>query len=118
MATKKLTNEMLKRLIAEEKAKMGAPVPTEKRAKDTEEVDADEYGTAKSLEKDIDHMKALKIQEAAYRKALRKLIAAKKKIRESQKPREVTLTESELREALKKVRARRKKLRDRINSNL
>ena len=46
---------------------------------DAEEVDADEY--ADSLEKDIDHMKALKVHEKKLRLKLKKIQEAKKQIR-------------------------------------
>ena len=41
-----------------------------------DEVDADEY--ADSLEKDLDHLKALKIQEKKLRRQLKKISEAKK----------------------------------------
>jgi hypothetical protein len=73
MKTAKLTTTLLNRIIKEEVAKFGAEEDTEKRAKDTEEVDADDL--ADSLEKNIDFMHALKIEEA-------RLIARLAKIKE------------------------------------
>jgi hypothetical protein len=53
---------------------------TEKRAKDTEEVDADEFGTDKSKEKTIDFMKALKIEEARLRRRLVKITETRRRL--------------------------------------
>ena len=76
---RKITPNLLKRIVVEEARKLQAEAitggdlePTEKV--DAEEVDADEY--ADSLEKDIDHIKVLKIQE-------KKLVKRIKKIRET-----------------------------------
>lgn len=70
----KLTVEQLKRMIAEEKASMG---DVEKVAKKTKEVDADDY--ADTLEKDIDHLKAMKIKEAKLLKQLKSIREEMKK---------------------------------------
>lgn len=77
----KLTPALLKRIIEEEVGKFGDMEDVEKRAKDTEETDADEL--AGSLDKHIDFMKALKIEEsrlvgrlAKVRKNLQKHAAA------------------------------------------
>jgi len=111
----KLTTGLIKRLIREERAKLsGKPESTEKKAKQTKEVDADKL--ADTLENPIDHMKALKIKEAIYTKALRKLDEAKKAKalaeRKASRPKTatVTMTESELRNALAEVRKQRKSL--------
>jgi hypothetical protein len=61
MSQVKLTPKLLKRIIDEEVAKFGDMEDVEKRAKDTEETEADEYADA--LEKHIDYVKALKIEE-------------------------------------------------------
>lgn len=74
----KLTKKMLKRIVMEEAAKFGDMEDTKDRAKDTEEVDADEY--ADSVEKHIDFMKALKIEEARLQKRLTKIAETKKTI--------------------------------------
>lgn len=74
----KLTPELLKRIIAEEAAKFGDMESTEDRADDVEEVDADEY--ADSLEKKIDYVKALKIEESRIRRRLSEIANIKRKI--------------------------------------
>lgn len=78
----KLTSQLLRRIIEEEVAKFGDMEDTEKRAKDTEEVDADEYGSDKSLEKHIDYVKALKIEESRLRRRLAKIQETKKRLLE------------------------------------
>jgi hypothetical protein len=69
--TVKLTTQLLKKIIQEESAKFGDMKDTEKAAKETEEVDADEY--ADSLAKHVDFVKALKIEEARIVKRLAKI---------------------------------------------
>jgi hypothetical protein len=69
----KLTNKLLHRIIEEEVAKFGDMESTEDRAKDSEEVDADEHGTEKTAEKHIDFMKALKIEEMRLRQRILKI---------------------------------------------
>lgn len=64
----KLTPKLLKKIIEEEAAKFGKMEDTEDAAKDATETDADEY--ADSLEKHIDYVKALKIEEARLTKRL------------------------------------------------
>ena len=80
---KRLTPNMLRRLVFEEKKRMlenfGDEEPVEKAAKDTEEVDPDDL--ADSIEQDIDWMKALKIQEFKLRRKLRRVNEAKKCLR-------------------------------------
>ena len=80
---KRLTPGLLKRMVLEEKRRMledlGPETPTEKAAKETDEVEPDEL--ADSIEQDVDWMKALKIKENRLRKRLKKIIEAKKKIR-------------------------------------
>jgi hypothetical protein len=80
---KRLTPKMLRKLVFEEKKRMledfGAEESIEKVAKDTEEVEADDL--ADSIEKDIDWMKALKIQEAKLRRRLRRVNETKKRLR-------------------------------------
>ena len=76
----KLTSQLLRRIIEEEVAKFGDMEDTEKRAKGTEEVDADEYGSDKSLEKHIDYVKALKIEESRLRRRLAKIQETKKRL--------------------------------------
>ena len=67
----KLTSQLLKKIIMEEVAKFGD-------MKDVEDVEAtelaaDEYGDDKSLEKKINYMKALKIEEGRLRRRLDKI---------------------------------------------
>ena len=81
---KTLTPALLKRLIAEERSKLfketsDPVVAGVEEAEDVsaEEVEASEY--AGSLEKDIDHLKALKIAEARLRR-IAKQVSRKKKL--------------------------------------
>ena len=76
----KLTSQLLRRIIEEEVAKFGDMESTEDRAKDAEEVDADEHGTDKTAEKHIDFMKALKIEETRLRNRLAKIQETKKRL--------------------------------------
>ena len=73
----KLTSKILKKIIEEEVAKFGDMEDTEKRAKETEEVDAD--GFADSVEKKIDYIKALKIEENRIRRRLARITEARRK---------------------------------------
>lgn len=81
---RRITPSFLKNIIMEEAAKLkteaisgGELEPVEKV--DAEEVDASEY--ADSLEKDIDHLKALKINERKLIKTIRKLRERKEVLR-------------------------------------
>jgi hypothetical protein len=76
----KLTNRLLRRIIEEEVAKFGDMESTEDRAKDAEELDADEFGTDKSKEKQIDFMKALKIEETRLRRRLAKITETRRRL--------------------------------------
>lgn len=76
----KLTSQLLRRIIEEEAAKFGEMEDTDKRAKDTEEIDADEYGSDKAVEKHIDFIKALKIEETRLRRRLAKIQETKKRL--------------------------------------
>lgn len=67
----KLTAEGLRRIIKEEAAKFGKPESTEDRAKDTEEVDADEY--ADTLAKKVDYAKSLKNEEVRLTHRLKQI---------------------------------------------
>ena len=79
---KKLTPRMLKRMVLQEKRRLretleqGEEDPTKV---DAEEADADEQ--ADTLEKDIDYIKVLKIEERKLQKKLRRVNEAKKKLR-------------------------------------
>jgi hypothetical protein len=73
----KLSSKVLRRIIAEEAAKFKRDTP-EAAAKDTEEVEADEY--ADTLEKQVDMMKALKIEESRLVRRLKKIREEKKTV--------------------------------------
>lgn len=72
----KLTKELLKKIIREESAKFGEQEDVEKKAKETDEIDADEY--ADSTEKHIDFLHALKIEENRLRRRLNRISEQKK----------------------------------------
>lgn len=76
----KLTSSMLRRIIREEVAKFGDMEDTGDRAKDTEELDADEFGSEKALSKPIDMLKALKIEETRLRHRLVKIAETKRRL--------------------------------------
>jgi hypothetical protein len=69
----KLTSKLLKKIIEEEASKFGKMADTEDVK--AEETDADEY--ADSLEKKIDYVKALKIEETRLRRRLAKITEAR-----------------------------------------
>ncbi len=81
---KKLTPKLLRRMIIEERRKLqetSDPVAAgiEDPAKvSAEEVDAD--AQAQTLEKDIDHLKVLKVQESKLRKRLREVSSRRRKV--------------------------------------
>jgi len=81
---RKMNPQMIKRMIVQEAKRLRMEVletgkdDVEKAAKDTDEVDADEY--ADSIEQDIDWMKALKIHESRLVRKLREVRRSKKKI--------------------------------------
>jgi len=76
----KLTSNLLRKIIAEEVAKFGDMESTEERASDAEEVAADEFGSDKALEKKIDYIKALKIEETRLRNRLKKIVETRARI--------------------------------------
>jgi len=78
MAIKKLTPSLLRQIIEEEVANFGDMEDVEKKANKTEETDADEYADA--LEKHIDYVKALKIEEKRTIKRLEKIREAKQRV--------------------------------------
>ena len=82
MANKiKLTPPMLRKLVMEEKKKIQEAL--EQGEESVEKVDADEVEAseyADSLEKDIDHIAALKIQESILKRKYAKVQAAKKRL--------------------------------------
>ena len=82
MANKiKLTPAMLRKLVMEEKKKIQEALEQGEESVekvDADEVDASEY--ADTLEKDIDHIAALKIQESILKRKYAKVQAAKKRL--------------------------------------
>ena len=82
MANKiKLTPAMLRKLVMEEKKKIQEALEQGEESVekvDADEVDASEY--ADSIEKDIDHIAALKIQESILKRKYAKVQAAKKRL--------------------------------------
>lgn len=77
----KLTSDMLKKIIMEEVSKFGKMQDVEDVEAD--ELGADELGSDKALEKKIDYMKALKIEENRLRKRLEKIVEARRKVARS-----------------------------------
>jgi hypothetical protein len=81
---KRMTPNMLKRMIVQEARRLRTEVletgkdEPKKVADATPEVEADEY--ADSIEQDIDWMKALKIHERRLARKLREVRTAKKRI--------------------------------------
>lgn len=74
----KLTPALLKHIIEEEVKKgFGKMEDPEKRADDAEEVDADEFADA--LDKHIDYMKALKVEERRLVKRLARVQEARRR---------------------------------------
>jgi len=68
----KLTSDMLKKIIKEEAAKLKSePVKDTDVASKADETDADEY--ADSVEKHVDFVKALKLEETRITKRLKKI---------------------------------------------
>ena len=78
---KHLTIEGLKAIIQQEAAKFGKPGDVEDAPKDTTEVDADEY--ADTLEKKIDMVSALKIEENRLNRRLKQIGETKAKLMKS-----------------------------------
>lgn len=76
----KLTPDVLRRIVLEEKAKLtGKPVETAKVAKETDEVQADEM--AHTLAKEIDHYKGLREEAEALAKRLSRINEASQRLR-------------------------------------
>jgi len=74
----KLTSELLKKIIEEEVAKFGDMKDVEDVKAD--ELDADELGSDKALEKKIDYIKALKIEETRLRNRLKKIVETRARV--------------------------------------
>lgn len=79
---RRLTPGILRKIVMEERSRvMNESDPIVQGIEDPEKVSADEVdadGYADSLEKDLDHLKALKIQEKKLRRQLKKISEAKK----------------------------------------
>lgn len=79
---KKLTPSLLRKIVLEERRKiLETSDPVAAGIEDVEKVSADEVDAddqANTLEKDIDHIKALKIQEARLRNKLKKVSKARR----------------------------------------
>jgi hypothetical protein len=67
---RKLTPSVLRKIVLQETLS-GKVEPVEKVK--ALELDADEYGTSASLEKDIDHAKVLKLEERRLKRRIRKI---------------------------------------------
>ena len=74
----KLSASALKQLVQEEVSKFGKVRDVEDVANKTKEVEADEY--ADTLEKHVDQMKALKIEEGKLKARLAKIAEHKAKL--------------------------------------
>lgn len=74
----KLTSQLLKKIIAEEVAKFGEMQDVEDVK--AEELDADELGSDKALEKKVDYLKALKIEETRLRNRLKKIVETRSRV--------------------------------------
>ena len=83
---RKLTPAILRKIVLQEKRRIMRETsdPVAAGIEDPEKVDAEEVDAADqagSLEKDIDHMKALKVHERNLRLKLKKIQEAKKRVR-------------------------------------
>ena len=79
----KLTPTILRKMIQEERRRSRLAETLEQGEEDAakvdaEEIDADSY--ADSLEKDLDHLKVLKISESKVRETLKKIMGKKKSL--------------------------------------
>jgi hypothetical protein len=77
----KLTSNLLRKVIMQEVSKMKGGRDVEDV--EAEELDADEFGSDKSLEKKIDYMKALKIEESRLRKRIDRISEMRRRIARS-----------------------------------
>jgi hypothetical protein len=84
--SRKLTPAVLRKIVLQEKRKMMRETsdPVAAGIEDPEKVDAEEVDAADqadTLEKDIDHMKVLKVHERKLKLKLKRIQEAKKRIR-------------------------------------
>jgi hypothetical protein len=80
----RLTPRMLKRMVLQEKTRLKETLEQgqeDSTKVDAEELDADEQADA--LEKDIDYIKVLKIEERKLRRKLRRVNEVKKKLQDT-----------------------------------
>lgn len=85
-SNKKLTPIMLRKMVLEEKARIMRETsdPIEAGVEDPEKVDAEEVDAdelADTLAKDLDHIKALKIQEERLKRHYKKIQEVKKALK-------------------------------------
>jgi len=81
---RKLTPSKLRQMVLRERRRLFESDPIVQGIEDPEKVSADEVdadGLADTLEKDIDHLKALKIHEKKIVKKLRRIQEAKKRLK-------------------------------------
>lgn len=74
---KKLTPSVLRKIVLQETLS-GKLEPIEKVK--AVELDASEYGTSASLEKDIDHAKVLKLEERRLKRRIRKIQEMRRRV--------------------------------------
>ncbi len=80
----KLTPKLLRKIVLEERERILESDPIEAGIDDVEKVDAEEKDADEqqdTLAKDIDHMKALKIEEARLVKRFKMVREAKKRLK-------------------------------------
>ena len=81
---RKLTPARLRQMVLRERRRLFESDPILKGIEDPEKVTADEVDAdafAGTLEKDIDHLKALKVHERRVRKKLKKIKEAKNRLK-------------------------------------
>ena len=81
---RKLTPARLRAMVLQEKRRLFESDPILKGVEDPEKVDAEEVEASEyagSLEKEIDHLKALKVHERKIVKKLRQIQEAKKRMK-------------------------------------
>ena len=79
----KLTPNILRKMIQEERRRSRLAETLEQGKEDSTKVDAEEVEAedyANSLEKDLDHLKALKISESKVKETLKKIMGKKKSL--------------------------------------
>ena len=83
--TRRLIPSLLRKIVLEERAKLlETSDPVASGVEDVEKVGADEVDAddlAQTLEKDIDHVKVLKLKERRLRKEIKKIQERRRRIR-------------------------------------